>query len=75
MKPKNSLNFMNAFLMLSDLANDNIKDKVRSKERIVFATMKANIPQWQPPKDWDTLTDKEKLKRLENIQKMNNNSV
>ena len=61
---------MKAFLMLSDLENDNIKDKVKSKEKIVFATMRANIPQWQPPSNWETLTDKEKLKRLEQIQKM-----
>ena len=63
---------MNAFLMLSDLENDNIKDKVKNKERIVFATMKAQIPEWQPPSDWETLTDTEKLKRLELIQKISN---
>ena len=61
---------MKAFLMLSDLENDNIKDKVKNKERIVFATMKAQIPEWQPPEDWETLTDQEKLKRLDLIQKM-----
>ena len=62
---------MKAFLMLSDLDNnDNIKDKVKNKERIVFATMKAQIPEWQPPEDWETLTDQEKLKRLDLIQKM-----
>lgn len=61
---------MKAFLMLSDLESDNIKDKVKSKQRIVFATMRASIPDWQAPKDWDTLTDQEKLKRLELIQKM-----
>lgn len=62
---------MKAFLMLSDLENsDNIKDKVKSKQRIVFATMKAQMPDWQPPSDWETLTDQEKLKRLELIQNM-----
>tara|TARA_R110002020_G_scaffold69127_4_gene180149 strand:- start:502 stop:714 length:213 start_codon:yes stop_codon:yes gene_type:complete len=62
---------MKAFLMLSDLDNnDNIKSKVKYKERIVFATMKAQIPDWEQPKDWETLTDTEKLKRLELIQEM-----
>jgi hypothetical protein len=67
----NNLNgMMKAFLMLSDLENDNIKDKVKSKQRIVFATMKAQILDWQPPSDWETLTDQEKLERLELMQKI-----
>ena len=67
----NNLNgMMKAFLMLSDLENDNIKDKVKSKQRIVFATMKAQILDWHPPSDWETLTDQEKLERLELMQKI-----
>jgi len=48
------------------------EDKLKYQERIVFATMKAQIPEWQPPSDWETLTDTEKLKRLELIQKISN---
>ena len=67
----NLTGIMKTFMMLSDLDNnDNIKDKVKSKQRIVFATMRAQIPEWEQPKDWETLTDTEKLKRLELIQKM-----
>ena len=63
-------NFMNAFLMLSDMDNgQTLEQKAKTKERIVFATMKANIPQWQPPKGWDKLPAAERLKRLERIQK------
>ena len=64
----NNFNFMNAFLMLSDLENNTIEEKAKSNERIVFATMRANIPDWQPPKDWDKLEAAERLKRLERIQ-------
>jgi hypothetical protein len=62
-------NFMNAFLMLSDMENNTIEEKAKAKERIVFATMRANIPHWQPPKNWDKLEAAERLKRLERIQK------
>ena len=62
-------NFMNAFMMLSDLESKTIEEKAKSKERIVFATMRANIRDWQPPKDWDKLPAEERLKRLERIQK------
>jgi len=30
--------------------------------------MKASIPDWQPPKDWDTLSNEEKNKRLKKLQ-------
>ncbi len=66
----NNFNFMNAFLMLSDMDNgQTLEQKAKTKERIVFATMRANIPHWQPPKDWDKLEAAERLKRLERIQK------
>ena len=63
-------NFMNAFLMLSDMDNgQTLEQKAKTKERIVFATMKANIPQCHPPKGWNELPAAERLKRLERIQK------
>ena len=61
---------MKMFMLLGELDNKtkSDEDKVKYKERIVFATMKNQIPDWQKPKDWETLTAKEKLKRLDKIQ-------
>jgi hypothetical protein len=61
---------MSAFLKLGNLTNQNEseEDKLKYKERIVFATMKANIPNWQKPNDWDTLPVKERLKRLNKLE-------
>ena len=39
--------------------------RVAYKERIAFATMRASIPDWQPPSDWDSLTNGQKLDRLD----------
>ena len=62
---------MNAFLGLSDLMdNDDLNVKVKNKERIVFATMKSYIPDWQKPNDWDSLSSEKKLERLEKLQDM-----
>ncbi len=30
--------------------------------------MKATIPGWQPPSDWNSLTNEQKLKRLDKVQ-------
>ena len=68
-----SLKFMNAFLKLGDLTagkNETLEEKVKYKEKIIFSTMGANVPDWQPPKDWDTLSDEEKLKRLDKIEEV-----
>lgn len=64
------MDLMKAFLVLGDLTDENqsLADKVAYKQRIVFATMRASIPEWQPPSDWDSLTDEVKLERLEKIQ-------
>ena len=72
-KPKNTpLDMMKAFLVLGDLSatNESVADRVKYKEKIVFATMKSQIPNWEKPSDWDTLPNNEKLKRLENLQKV-----
>ena len=64
-------NAMKSFLVLGDLMNDDettLKDKVKYKERIVFATMRSMIPQWEPPSDWSTITDEQKLERLTKIE-------
>jgi hypothetical protein len=63
-------NFMKAFLMLGDLTNKNEskEDKLKYKERIVFATMKSQIPDWEKPSNWDSLPIDEKMKRLNKLQ-------
>ena len=67
------LNSMKAFLLLGDLMNDKKEDKadaVKYKERIVFATMRSKIPNWEPPSDWERLNDSDKLERLTKIQNL-----
>jgi len=60
---------MQGFLLLGDMQNfDTEEEKLKYKQRIVFATMRANIPQWQPPEDWEELSVKDRLDRLEKIQ-------
>lgn len=63
---------MKMFLLLGELENKNESDekKLKYKERIVFATMKSQIPDWEKPTDWDNLPTKEKLKRLEKLEKI-----
>ena len=59
-------------MLLGDLETkqeDKLSDKaVAYKERIAFSTMRASIPDWQPPSDWDSLTNGQKLDRLEKLQ-------
>jgi len=66
------LNAMKSFLLLGELSNNEktIKEKIKYKERIVFATMRSIIPQWEKPSDWETLTDQEKLKRLTKLEQI-----
>ena len=63
-----TLKFAKAFMMLSDMTAETDEQKAKTKERIVFATMRHNIPDWEPPQDWNSLTAKERLRRLEQIQ-------
>ena len=69
----NSLNYMSAFLTLGNLTsqNESKEDKLKYKERIVFATMKANIPNWEKPNNWDKLPVNERLKRLNKLETIN----
>ena len=59
-------------MLLGDLETkqeDKLSDKaVAYKERIAFSTMRASIPDWQPPSDWDSLTNGQKLDRLDKLQ-------
>ena len=63
---------MKAFMLLGDLSTkqgEELSDMaVKYQERIAFATMRAAIPGWQPPSNWDTLSNKEKHKRLKKLQ-------
>ena len=64
---------MKAFLKLGEITsdkNESLADKVKYKEKIVFATMRANIPQWETPSDWDTISNEDKLKRLTKLEKV-----
>jgi hypothetical protein len=62
----NTTNFMKMFMMLQDM-NTSIDTKVEEiierKERIVFAT-----PGIIKPSNWETLSNNEKLKRLNKVQ-------
>ncbi len=59
-------------MLLGDLSNkqgEELSDMaVKYQERIAFATMRASIPDWQPPSDWDSLTNGQKLDRLDKLQ-------
>ena len=59
-------------MLLGDLdtkQEDKLSDKaIAYKERIVFSTMRASIPDWQPPSDWNSLTNGQKLDRLDKLQ-------
>ena len=68
----NNINMMKAFMLLGDLSTkqgEELSDTaVKYKERIAFATMKASIPDWKPPSDWNNLTNKQKLDRLNKLK-------
>jgi len=68
----NNIEAMKVFMLLGDLSTkqgDELSDEaVKYKERIAFATMRASIPDWQPPSNWNTLTNKQKLDRLNKLK-------
>jgi hypothetical protein len=68
----NNIGIMQAFMLLGDLdtkQEDKLSDKaIAYKERIVFSTMRASIPDWQPPSNWNSLTNEEKLNRLDKLK-------
>jgi hypothetical protein len=45
-------------------------DAVAYKERIVFATMRSMVPDWQEPKDWAQLSNADKMTRLKKLEKV-----
>ncbi len=68
----NNIEAMKMFMLLGDLMtnkDDELSDEaVKYKEIIAFSTMKASIPDWQPPSDWNTLTNEQKLDRLNKLK-------
>ena len=65
-KESNPAGFMQMFMMLQDMStpeNTSVKEVIKRKERIVFATHGII-----KPCDWDTLSDDEKLSRLNKVQ-------
>ena len=68
----NNIEMMKAFMLLGDLSteqgNELSDEVVAYKERIAFATMRASIPNWHPPKTWNERTNKQKLDRLDKLQ-------
>tara|TARA_R100000458_G_scaffold59338_2_gene69617 strand:- start:3437 stop:3667 length:231 start_codon:yes stop_codon:yes gene_type:complete len=64
------LKLMKTFLVMGEMTDWDVREKVKFRERIVFATMKKLIPNWTQPPDWHTLTDEEKLKRLKYLEKV-----
>jgi len=65
-KESNPAGFMQMFMMLQDMTtpkDTNVKEIIKRKERIVFATHGII-----KPSDWETLSDDEKLNRLNKVQ-------
>ena len=62
----NTTNFMQMFMMLQDMDTSidlKVEEIIERKERIVFAT-----PGIIKPNNWETLSNNEKLKRLNKVQ-------
>tara|TARA_R100000388_G_scaffold30803_2_gene24110 strand:+ start:244 stop:444 length:201 start_codon:yes stop_codon:yes gene_type:complete len=64
----NTVNFMKMFMMLQDIetsVDTKVEEIIKRKERIVFAT--EGIVK---PDNWETLSNNEKLKRLNKVQNL-----
>lgn len=65
-----NINAMKMFLIMGELTGqkESREDKLKYQERIVFATMKASIPDWEPPSDWYELSLDERENRLDKLR-------
>lgn len=65
-----NINAMKMFLLMGDLIDqeESREDRLKYQERIVFATMKASIPDWEPPSDWYELSLDERENRLDKLR-------
>ena len=64
----NTTDFMKMFMMLQDMSapiDAKVEEIIKRKERIVFAT-----PGIIKPNDWETLSDQEKINRLNKVQNL-----
>tara|TARA_R110002096_G_scaffold92520_2_gene209132 strand:+ start:591 stop:806 length:216 start_codon:yes stop_codon:yes gene_type:complete len=63
---------MKMFLSMGELTNgqSSKEEKLKQEERIIFATMRASIPDWQPPTDWQQLPAEEREKRINALKKL-----
>lgn len=64
-----SIEAMKMFMLMGDMTSENnsLEEKVAYKERIAFATMRNAIPDWQPPENWDALSNEIKMERLSKL--------
>ena len=69
-----NIKMMKAFMLLGDMGVkevDKLSDEhVAYQEKIAFSTMRASIPDWQAPRDWDNLTNRQKLERLDKLKSL-----
>ena len=67
-----SIEAMKMFMLMGDMTSENnsLEEKVAYKERIAFATMRNAVPDWQPPSNWDTLSDEVKMERLSKLTEL-----
>tara|TARA_B110000285_G_scaffold161828_1_gene180756 strand:- start:470 stop:685 length:216 start_codon:yes stop_codon:yes gene_type:complete len=63
---------MHMFLSMVELTNGQStkEEKLKQEERIIFATMRASIPDWQPPADWQQLPAEERERRINALKKL-----
>ena len=60
-----NLTLMKMFLVMGDTTQQTLKEKIAEKERIIFATQGII-----KPRNWEELSDEEKLNRLTKLQKV-----
>lgn len=67
-----TFNMMKVFLAMGDIVDKDstLEQKLAYKERIVFSTMKASIPDWEVPEHYKSLSVEDKLELLEKIQQI-----
>jgi len=65
-----NVNMMKMFLAMGELTNqkETREDKLKYQERIVFATMRASIPDWETPSDWYELSIEDREKRIKQLK-------
>ena len=65
-----NIDFMKMFLVLGDITKgeQTREDKLKYDEKIVFATMRSMIPDWEKPSDWDSLSIDEREKRISKLK-------